>query len=300
MKKALVISGGGSLGSWGGGTIEALKTNLCRKYDLYVCTSTGSLLAPLASQDKFEKLREAYTTVTQKSIFDVNPFTKKGKVNFINAIWRIIRGKKTLGESRNLRKRIEEFFPEEDFNKLKELGTEVVVTVVNISREQVEYKSSKDYNYNDFCDWIWASACAPVFMSLVEKNGQEYVDGGIMEHTPIQYAIENGATEIDVVIHKTLNSTSKNYGRIKDVFDHFMRVISSMHRELSNDDVTIGKLKASNKDVVINLYYMPYKLTENSLLFNAKSMNKWWDLGKENVINESSCKTILLKKKKIK
>ncbi len=298
MKKALVVSGGGSWGAWGGGAIEALKKDQGKDYDLYVATSTGSLLCPLASQNNFLKLREAYTAVTQESIFDVNPFTKKGGVNFLNAIWRVIRGKKTLGESKNLRDRINVFFPETDFNTLKNSMSEVVVTVVNTTTENIEYKSSKDCNYTDFCDWVWASACSPVFMTLVEKEGCQYIDGGIMEHIPIQYAIEQGATEIDVIIHRTQTNIIDSQNKIKNVFDHFMKVIKIMHRELSTDDVAISKLQAKDKEVKLNLYYIPYKLNSNSLLFDAKLMNEWWDLGKGNTVSQEFCKKITLKKKK--
>lgn len=298
MKKALVVSGGGSWGAWGGGTIEALKIDQGKDYDLYVATSTGSLLCPLASQNSFTKLREAYTAVTQESIFDVNPFTKTGGVNFLNAFWRVIRGKKTLGESRNLRKRINTFFPEADFNILKESTAEVVATTVNVNTETIEYKSSKNNNYEDFCDWIWASACSPVFMTLVEKDGAQYVDGGIIEHIPIQYAIEQGATEIDVIIHRTESNTVVANKKVKNVFDHFMKVIKIMHFELSTDDVAISKLEAKDKDVKLNLYYVPYQLSDNSLLFNAELMNQWWDLGKANANSQEFCKKITIKKKK--
>lgn len=298
MKKALVISGGGSWGAWGGGTIEALKIDQGKEYDLYVATSTGSLLCPLASQNSFMKLREAYTAVTQDSIFNVNPFTKKGGVNFLNAFWRIIRGKKTLGESKNLRDRINTFFPEADFNILKNSNAEVVVTTVNVTKESLEYKSSKDNTYVDFCDWIFASACSPVFMTLVEKQDCQYVDGGIIEHIPIQYAIEQGATEIDVIIHRTEKNTTVSNSKVNNVFDHFMKIIKIMHRELSTDDVAISKLEAKDKDVKLNLYYIPYQLSDNSLLFEANSMNKWWDLGKSNTNSQEFCKKITIKRKK--
>ena len=48
-KKALVISGGGSKGAWAGGAIQYLLEGKEKDYDLYVGTSTGSLLYPLSS-----------------------------------------------------------------------------------------------------------------------------------------------------------------------------------------------------------------------------------------------------------
>jgi predicted patatin/cPLA2 family phospholipase len=50
-----------------------------------------------------------------------------------------------------------------------------------------------DHNYNDFCDWIWASCNYTPFMSLLSKNGCQYADGGFGDLNPILCAIENGA-----------------------------------------------------------------------------------------------------------
>ena len=39
------------------------------------------------------------------------------------------------------------------------------------------------------------------------------------------------------------------------------------------------KLAAKNKNVNLNLYYTPSKLTENSLIFNKSLMESWWEQG---------------------
>ena len=66
--------------------------------------------------------------------------------------------KKTFGESENLRKLIEKSLTLEEFETLKNGDSDVVITVSNLSLNQVEYKSIKDCTYEDFCDWIWISA----------------------------------------------------------------------------------------------------------------------------------------------
>lgn len=44
--KALVISGGGSKGAFAGGVAEYLMKDKGKTYDLFLGTSTGSLLVP--------------------------------------------------------------------------------------------------------------------------------------------------------------------------------------------------------------------------------------------------------------
>lgn len=297
MKKALAISGGGAWGAWGGGVIQALYEEKNKEYDLFIGSSTGSLLSPLASLKKMDKLKEAYTTTTQKDIFDVNPFNKKGKINFFNAIWRVIRGKKTLGESHNLRCLIQDFFAYEDFKETINKNKEIIACVVNVNEEKEEYKSSFDNNYNDFVDWVWASACAPIFMTLVEKNGCEYTDGGIIEHVPVQKAINEDCDEVDVIVHRPFKYYMNKEYKTNNILDLFGRVTNIMHKEISKSDILISKLNAKDKDVKINVYYTPYKLSDNSLMFDKEKMEKWWDLGYEQV--EESKKEYKLSKDNI-
>jgi len=67
--RALVISGGGSKGAFAGGIAEYLITVCKNDYDLFVGTSTGSLLIPLLSIGEISKLKEVYTSVNQKFYF---------------------------------------------------------------------------------------------------------------------------------------------------------------------------------------------------------------------------------------
>ena len=77
--KALVISGGGSKGAFGGGVAQYLIEEKKRDYDLYVGTSTGSLLISHLALKEVEKIRKVYTSVNESSIFNNRPFLIKHK-----------------------------------------------------------------------------------------------------------------------------------------------------------------------------------------------------------------------------
>lgn len=66
---ALVISGGGSKGAFAGGVAQYLIEELNKDYQLYLGTSTGSLLVSHLALKETQKIKEVYTSVTQKSIF---------------------------------------------------------------------------------------------------------------------------------------------------------------------------------------------------------------------------------------
>jgi predicted acylesterase/phospholipase RssA len=308
--KALVISGGGSKGAFAGGIVDYLKTIKKKDYDLYVASSTGTLVQLIASTGNIPKLKEGYTTVQNKDIWKVNPFkitqNQNGKVKMELDWWNVfknitpkikllkkkgfpwfklekIEGAISFGDSSNLSGLIKKFMSKKEYLRVKEeLKKELVVCVVNATLKQIEYKSSNNWGYEDFCEWTQASCSAYPFMSPVIKNNLQYIDGGILETVPIQEAINRGATEVDVIILRE-EDPKFEAEYMRNVFHGIMCEIDMMHFELSRDDVQLGKLKALTKDeeVILNFYYTPRKLTNNSLIFDKEVMAQWWEEGYE-------------------
>ena len=286
-KRALVISGGGSKGAFAGGVAEYLMNEKQRDYDIFLGTSTGSLMVSHLALGKIDALKELYTNVNQQTIFSNNPFVIKRKhgekviaINHLNTLWNFMNGRKTFGESKNLRKLIRKNVTEEMFLNIIKNNTEVVVTVSNLSANKVEYKTLRECTYNDFCDWIWASCNYIPFMSLLEKNGCQYADGGFGCLVPIREAILRGAKEVDAIILET-EVTQINRMKSKNPFSLLFDAFHFMLEHVERHNITIGKLSAKQNNVKLNLYYTPSVLTTNSLIFDKKLMRKWWQSGYE-------------------
>jgi len=284
-KRALCISGGGAKGAWAGGVIQHLLEDQDKDYDLYVGTSTGSLLAPLSSIRELSILKEGYTSITTEDIFSINPFNEDGSVRRWNAIKRLITSKKTIGETDNLRNLIKKHFTEKHFERLYKSDKEVIAVVSNLTDKRAEFKSSNDNSYEDFVDWLWASCNAPIYTSILEKDGNQYADGAIHQHIPIQVAIENGATEIDVIVLSPEGFGVVKRAMINNLFQYFVRLIEILMRKIAKDNIDLNKLESHGREISINIYYTPYGLTENSLIFDKEQMLKWW---KEGYINAKS------------
>ena len=283
--RAMVISGGGSKGAFAGGVAQYLMQGLDHNYDLFLGTSTGSLLISHLALQKTEKIKEVYTSVNQDSIFSNCPFViqKKHGVESIgidhwNVLKNFYRGGKTFGESKNLLKLIKNTLTEEEFHILKNGPKDIVVTVSNLSMNQVEYKSINDFDYEEFCEWIWISCNYTPFMSLVKKNGCEYADGGLGSMVPIEEAIKRGATEIDAIILQT-ETTMFNRMPSKNAFALLTSMFAFMLDRIEHQNIRIGKFVANHHDAVINFYYTPAVLTTNSLIFNKEKMTAWWQSG---------------------
>lgn len=283
--RALIISGGGSKGAFAGGVAQYLMEVQGYKYDMFIGTSTGSLLISHLALNKTPKIRNVYTSVDQNSIFSNCPFFVKRvhgydqiSINHFNVLKNIIRGRKTFGESQNLKNLILDSFTPQEFEELKAGNKDIVVTVSNLSLNEVEYKSINEYNYEDFCEWIWISCNYIPFMSLVKKNGCEYADGGFGSMAPIEEAIKRGATEIDAIILQT-EVTYFNRLPSKNAFSLITNLFSFMLDRIENQNVRIGKFVAANNDAIINFYYTPTVLTTNSLIFDKIKMESWWESG---------------------
>jgi predicted patatin/cPLA2 family phospholipase len=285
--KALVISGGGSKGAFAGGVAQFLIEDLRRDYQLFIGTSTGSLLVSHLALNKIAKIKDVYTSVNNDSIFNVCPFkiTKKHdtqniRINHLNVLRNIFRGSKTFGESQNLKNLIKETISEYEFLKLKKSDLDIVVTVSNLSLNQVEYKTLKEFDYLEFIDWIWVSCNYTPFMSLVKINGCEYADGGMGNMVPIEEAIRRGAKEVDAIILQT-EVTQLNRMPSKNPFSLITNMFGFMLDRIESQNIKIGKFVATHNDAIINFYYAPTVLTTNSLIFEKEKMTEWWQGGYE-------------------
>lgn len=285
--RALVISGGGAKGAFAGGLAEYLIREDGREYDLYLGTSTGSLLVTHLAIGDIDRLKKVYTTVSQNDVFDVCPFVIskgahefKAKINHWNVLWQFIKGKRTFGESHALRRLIENTITREDYEKAKASSSRVAVTVSNITRNVVETKYLSDYDYQDFIDWTWVSCNMVPFMSLVEKNGYEYADGGFGNLVPIQEAIANGAREIDVIVlsprHRIVHKA-----RNTNAFNVLLSTFDFMLDQIRYDDILMGHMEGIYNNIDIRFWHTPRILTQNSFIFNPDLMRGWWEEGFE-------------------
>jgi len=241
------------------------------------------------SVGKVAEIKKAYTSVGMKDIYNISPFTiRKSKdgsiktsIRHFNVLRLMAQGKKTFGEHKALRKTIESFMSEEDFELIKKNDTKVVITVSNLTDQLVEYKYDYDYGYKDFCDWMWASCGFVPFMGIVEKNGKEYADGGFGNYIPVREAINNGATEIDVII-LTPKHKEKKKVKTRNPFDVFMHIMEFMLGQIIYDDILIGHLFSIYDDnVKVNFFFTPRELTPYSFYFDKDQMTEWWEEGFE-------------------
>ena len=292
--RALVISGGGSKGAFAGGVAEYLIKEAKFNYDIFIGTSTGSLLVSHLALGEISKLKNIFTNVNQNTIFDNSPFliTKKNGIesvsmNHFNILINFIKGRKTFGESKNLRKNLSKLLTKAEFKILKSINKKIFVSVSNLTTNKVEFPDLKNNGYDDFLDWIWISCNFVPFMSLIKKNDFEYADGGFGSVLAVEQAIKNGATHVDAIILQT-KTQQLNRMPSRNPFDLLSSVFDFMTDRIMNENIKLGELSARTNGATVRYFYTPKVLTTNSLIFNKEKMTKWWNEGFQNAHEEIS------------
>jgi NTE family protein len=297
-RKAAVISGGGSWGAYGGGTLARINGD----YDTIVGVSTGSLLAPLTILKEWDLLKEGYTSVTNRCVFDhywykPAPLSPEGRLRKLPILISFIMGEKTICTSNALRNTIDKFFSQEFFDDLKKQNKEILVGTQNYAQQpsKIHYFSSLTEDYEDFKDWMWCSANFPFFTTLVKKSWKDcsgkfhvglWSDGGLTDLVGLDQVMGKGYKEIDVILHRT-NTVEKYEGHtIDNILENFTTSINAMRYDIEFEYFMQKIRKLNEEGTKVTIYWLPRKLSANSMVFNKEEMTAWWTEGYETAFDE--------------
>ncbi len=202
-KVAIVLCGGGALGSYEAGVWKYLK-EIDFKYDLVVGTSIGALNGALMVTQEYEKCLNLWNTISIDQIVtsgvdvDKNFFhdffsgknTKKIKEFLSNYIKN--KGDTISPFKEMMKKNID---PKKILSSPIEFGI-VICTFPDFKEIHIDVKKLKEKEVHSFLHAT--SAVFPIFP--IEKiNGKRYVDGGFKNNLPINLALEMGATKVVAV-----------------------------------------------------------------------------------------------------
>ena len=188
--KALVLSGGGSKGSYQLGVWKALK-KLRIKYDIITGTSSGALNGALMTQNTYRKAEKIWNELNMKVLFGEDIDEVNNKKDLFKMYGKQIKnGGMDITE---LEKLIADTL---DTNKFYKSKIRYGLVAVNLSEFRAEELTKDIIPEDKLKDYLVASAsCYPAFKKK-DIEGLKYVDGGYYDNLPINLAIKLGATEI--------------------------------------------------------------------------------------------------------
>ncbi len=270
MKRALVISGGGSKGAYAVGVLKGLKQRFPNlEFDTYVGTSTGSLIVPLAAIGDIDLLEHIYISQSEGTIVR--------KLRIGDRL-----GTDSIFDANPLMRLIEQHFTDQRYDELVASGKKIYINTTCLQTGELVVfcndpdLSSKNYttrqfrNANHFRRAIMASACQPVFMPAIKVNRDlagdpeqsfQYVDGGVRQYAGIEMAIDAGAKEIFTILlssesgeiiqpeyvdlfgilERTIDIFTDDVGRndlvIPEQYNEALKYIEAVKRKMVNDGV---------------------------------------------------------------
>ena len=193
MKRAIVLSGGGSKGAYQIGVWKALR-KLKIKYDIVTGTSIGSVNGIMMVQNEYHKASFLWKNIRFNDIFDVE-FPKNAKLLEVYKKY-IKQFLKNGGmETSKIYHFINSSFDARKFYNSKIDYGIVTYNITDMKSETITKKENKE----DIVKYVLASStCFPAFQ-ITEIDETHYIDGGYYDNLPINLAIEMGADEIIAV-----------------------------------------------------------------------------------------------------
>ena len=238
MKTALVVSGGGARGAFAVGVIKKLR-EFGKDFDIVAGTSTGALIAPLATTGEIGLLEQIYATAETVNIIGVNRGLEDGRLNALS-----------IHTAEGLRDLINEHITEERYEHILNSDKELFVVTVSLESGKTFHwnpKRGKDgspLGLETFRKALFASASMPILVPPVEIDGEHHVDGGVREIAPLKIAVDEGAEAIYAIVLEPEQRASRplKLGGILPIKEVALRTIGAFTQEVLANDVDVADL----------------------------------------------------------
>lgn len=281
IKRALVLSGGGSRGAWQVGALKALAEEN-RSWDTIHGVSVGALngawiaMHPKEAQPaSIEKLVEIWNRI-EKTEEIYAPWARWG-LKYLYSMW-----KGSLHTGKPLRKMVESFW---DGCKIQDSGTKLTVGCVSLNDGRYH---AIDHTNMKILDYVLASSHLPLVFEPLLIDGEYWVDGGIRHQIPILEALKEEPDEIDVIVTspvlsnrvepiKELTSMSKVAIRASEVLSD--QVYANDYFTIVRAMKSIEKHGFANREIKIRLYAPVVQPMGTSMDFSGTILKAGMDQG---------------------
>ena len=277
--RALVISGGGSRGSFALGVLDVLFERGI-SHDVFCGISVGALIVPAVAQGDFELLKRTWFSIRRNDdIYRWKPFWFF-RLPFLRGFF----------DFTPLREKIDTFL---NLDVLRKSRKRVYVGYADLNTGRIEYV---DQHFPEFKRAVLASASMPIFADPVEILKHSTVDGGIIDVAPLKPAIDAGADTIDLVLCSSRYIIETGH-KLRNILDVGLRSFEIMVKEIIKNDVEhlllindMLKERGSLKDyryIKLNIFE-PSKFISDTLEFDPKKIREGFRYGREVALRELS------------
>lgn len=232
MKRALLLSGGGSKGAYQAGAIKHLLVDRGVQYDIICGVSVGALNAATLAMYPNGEERQAVADMlnTWRSISTPGVKQSWMPLGYFHALW-----KSSFYDSQPLIDFVRSKF---DVEKMRSTGKHLSVGAVSLKSGQ--YRRFNETHPN-IVEAVLASSAFPAMLCPIEIDGELWIDGGVRNITPLKAAIELGADVIDVIMTSPRHGVTE-FSEKPNAIDVALRSIDFMSDEVVETDIRLAQL----------------------------------------------------------
>ncbi|MHB9781554.1 patatin-like phospholipase family protein [Streptococcus sp. 10F2] len=238
MKVGLVLEGGGMRGLYTAGVLDAF-LDAGIKVDGLVSVSAGALFGVnFLSGQRGRALRYNKRFIRDKNYISLLSWLKTG--NMVNREMAYYKIPMEL-----------DIFDQEAF---AQSDVPFYVTVTNLETGQAEYP--KIDHVFDQMEYLRASSALPLISQIVEIDGKKYLDGGLTDSIPVDFAKSLGFDKLIVILTQPLNYRKKaSSGRLYRLFykeyPKFVEVASKRYQHYNDTVEKIIRMEEAGEIYVI-------------------------------------------------
>lgn len=217
---AFVLSGGSARGALQVGMLQALLEHGIVP-NLIVGTSVGSWngvwLASHPSIEGMRALERIWLHLRMEDIFPGGP---------LGVLLHMVQHRPSLYDDIGMRRFLDHAareggFLHRDFEHLK---IPLAVVATNLTRGRPEI-----FEHGPLAPAILASSAIPAALPPVTINGDQYLDGGLLDNVGLRVAIERGARRIYVLDTSSESAAQKPATSLEAVIDRSLQVVTAFH-----------------------------------------------------------------------
>lgn len=267
--RALVCSGGGALGAWQGGVIQAL-TEEGKSWTSFAGVSVGSLNAAFMSQASDQaaqaiKLKDLWWNVKGNS--DIYKPQAPWLLKWIWQFW-----KRSLYTMKPLEEMVfKNYIPKKTYDA----GNQLSVGMTNLQTGEYHSYPEQLQSRRDAAIDIHASCVFPGLFEPVKIGQYLYIDGGVRNTIPIIEVLAQGVDEIDIIL--TAPRFKMNYEKkFKSAIDVGLRAANIMANEVYRTDLAVIGDKYQAK---FHIYEPVEDLHHDPFEFDPMKIREMWHEG---------------------
>lgn len=271
-KRALILSGGGSKGSFQVGKLKQLVEQGYR-WDQITGVSVGAINAIYLGM--FNKHEQHFGVLQLENLWrtkingnsSVYDHWLPGSLTYVASLW-----KGSLFDTSPLRSLIE---MNVDIDKVKQSNVPIHIGVCSLNSGKFKTVLATESN---IIDYVMASSSFPIAFPTIEIDGEVFTDGGIRNTVPIRTAIASGVSEIDVIINNPLELgiARVSSSKLRSLTSKVFRTI-----DILSDEVLVSELHelCLQNNITLRIHAPASHSEKHPLDFDKDHISKLIELG---------------------